>query len=76
MIGFTPRDVRAMSLAETTLAIDGFQEMKRAEAGVREPDPPPTWEEIEEAKRLCPDIAPSKGAELLPEFRGDWDGKL
>lgn len=34
MKNFTPDEVRAMSLAEATIAIDGYSEMKRAEAGV------------------------------------------
>lgn len=48
MKNFTPDQVRAMSLAEAALAIDGYGEMKRAEAGVREDDAPPTIEEAHE----------------------------
>lgn len=44
MMGFTPDQVRAMSLAEVMLAIGGFVEMRRAEAGVDD-DEFPTQEE-------------------------------
>lgn len=44
MKDFTPDQVRAMSLAEAALAIDGFSEMKKAEAGEND-DGPPTQEE-------------------------------
>lgn len=65
-----------MSLAEAVIIMDGFMEMKMAEAGKANDGPPPDWEEIEAAKSYCPDIAPAIGAELLPEFRPGWDGKL
>ena len=52
MLRFTPDQVRAMSLAECFIAIDGFIEMHRAQAGVRADDYP-TQEEHEELMRLC-----------------------
>jgi hypothetical protein len=51
MMRFTPDQVRAMSLAEVFLAIDGFIEMQHAQAGVR-PDAFPT-QEHDELMRLC-----------------------
>lgn len=74
-MGYTPDEIRAMSYAEYVLIASGFSELKRREAGKSEPEMPPAWEEIEEAKAACPDIAPAPGAELLPEFRPGWDGK-
>ena len=57
MMHFTPDQVRGMSLAEATLIIDGFSEMKRAEAGKQdEPrDDHPTLEEVYELMALHPD---------------------
>lgn len=40
MKNFTPDEVRGMSLAEASLAIDGFAQMKRAEAGAQDEGPP------------------------------------
>lgn len=54
MLGFTPDQVRAMSIPEALLAIDGFSEMRRAEAGVKR-DEFPTMEEIHEMMLLYPD---------------------
>lgn len=51
MIGFTPDQVRAMSLAEVSLIIDGFVEMRQAEAGERVSEYP-TREEHDELFRL------------------------
>ena len=48
MMGFTPDQVRAMSLAEVQLAISGFIEMRNAEAGVGAATEPPSPEELEE----------------------------
>lgn len=42
MKSFTPDQVRGMSLAEASLAIDGFAQMKRAEAGAQDDTGPPT----------------------------------
>lgn len=55
MMHFTPDQVRRMSLAEATLAIDGFIEMRNAEAGVRDVEPP-TLDEVHELMMLYPDI--------------------
>lgn len=50
MLRFTPDQVRAMSLAEISAAIDGFQEFN---SGNR--NDIPSWEEVEEMMRLYPD---------------------
>lgn len=55
MLGFTPDEVRAMSLAEAALAIDGFGEKVRAEAGVPPDVGPPSLEEVHELMLLYPD---------------------
>lgn len=52
MKNFTPDQVRGMSVAEITAAIDGFQEFNGAGDNA---DDVPTWDEIEEAMRLSPD---------------------
>lgn len=51
ILHFRPRDVRDMSLAEISAAIDGFTEFNGGgqDAGV------PTMEEVEEMMRLHPD---------------------
>lgn len=48
MLRFTLDQVRAMSLAEIHLAIDGFVEMQKAQAGVRGDDEAPTLDEVYE----------------------------
>ena len=48
MMGFTPDQVRAMSLAEVQLAISGFIEMRNAEAGVAAAIEAPTPDDIAE----------------------------
>ena len=75
MKNFTPDQVRAMSMAEVTLSVDGFTALKQAEAGVSD-RAPPTQEEIDEMKALHPDVPPPPGAELLPEWQSGWDGTL
>ncbi len=55
MMGFTPDQVRAMSLAEAQLAISGFVEMRQAEAGVQASVEPPSIEEVRELMKLYPD---------------------
>lgn len=55
MLGFTPDEVRAMSLAEAGLAIEGFTEMRRAEAGQSAAVDPPTLDEVRELMELYPD---------------------
>ena len=47
-MGFTPDQVRGMSLAEVQLAISGFIEMRNAEAGVAAAIEPLRPEELEE----------------------------
>lgn len=54
MKSFTPDQVRAMSLAEVNAVIDGFTELKRAEAGKVDVEPT-TREEFEALKKLYPD---------------------
>lgn len=51
MLRFTPEQVRAMSLAEAFLCIDGFVEMQNAQAGVK-PDELPTIEEHEQLMKM------------------------
>ncbi len=57
MKSFTPDQVRAMSLAEATIIIDGFMEMKRAEAGGDRSahDDHPTLDEVYDLMALHPD---------------------
>lgn len=55
MLGFTPDEVRNMSLAEAALAMDGFGEKVRAEAGVPNVVEPPSIEEVNELMLLYPD---------------------
>ena len=54
MLRFTPDEVRAMSIPEALLAIEGFSEMRRAEAGASKNEYP-TMEEIHEMMLLYPD---------------------
>lgn len=57
MLRFTPDQVREMSLSEAFLAMEGFAEMQKAQAGV-EPDDFPTQEEHDEIMRLVGRGAP------------------
>jgi len=50
MKNFTPDQVRAMSLAEVSAAIDGFQEFNGSKR-----DDVPTMEEVEAMMQLYPD---------------------
>ena len=55
MCHFTPDQVRSMSLAEVHLAISGFAEMRRADAGVEAELDPPTMDEVRELMLQFPD---------------------
>ena len=59
MLRFTPTQVRAMSLAEAFLCIEGFTEMQNAQAGVR-PNEFPTKQEVDDLFAQIAEIEDAK----------------